>query len=620
MAEGGSNTSGEGESWENWFGGWMQTAKEKSQTALEFVKKDLAEFGCTVQKETEKAVELTKGSLHSDSTTEATKKVKAGLASFLDNISKVLVVPPDEDNYIPMKVAADGSGLYDRGKARLHALQLDAGTYMDPPRGAPEQYSMWLESFSLDQHKGEISELLVSKVEVRALYTKLVPSEVSNADFWQRYFYRVHQLQCDEARKQALMMRADQAGGKESVSWDDDDEDEECGDDDDGNHSDWEKMPRPPQSYVSQPKTEAVKQGYTEESTAASNKEGSTPKSTNVTDHQTSTVSSRLSDEAQENLPTDASVSANAVEPNLKTTQSTSVCSQNVDASGESTEWSPVEALANPWSLHIPEDLASASDAAETEAAEERPSEPTRDLPIAQNNEGSAAGAEVVPQESSSDFPADGACGAVDVAQDQAESQSAEVPTAGSAESIQPTPESSTQKARSEAITPKQPSPPPEPKTTGEASSDTVLEKSEEEKVEMPEVEKQKDTCSESDPQRVVNDAAKNTDFKPVSEDNKGSLEKGEDTVSTQAAGGEAGAHTEKEIGMRVKGDMVVVGDRDSPSSTESSDTKDLGLGEDWEQDFDVEITEEDLKAAEDIAKRLGENLDENDDDWENWE
>ena len=36
----------------------------QSQTALEFVKKDLAEFGSTVQKETEKAVEMTKGSLH----------------------------------------------------------------------------------------------------------------------------------------------------------------------------------------------------------------------------------------------------------------------------------------------------------------------------------------------------------------------------------------------------------------------------------------------------------------------------------------------------------------------------------------------------------------------------
>ena len=54
--------------------------------------------------------------MQSESTTEATNKVKAGLASFLDNISKVLVIPPDDDNYVPMKVAPDGTGLYDRGK------------------------------------------------------------------------------------------------------------------------------------------------------------------------------------------------------------------------------------------------------------------------------------------------------------------------------------------------------------------------------------------------------------------------------------------------------------------------------------------------------------------------
>lgn len=59
-------------------------------------------------------------------------------------------------------------------QARLHAIQLDASTYMDPPDGPPEQYNKWLQSFEIDQHKGEISELLVSKVEVRALYTKLV--------------------------------------------------------------------------------------------------------------------------------------------------------------------------------------------------------------------------------------------------------------------------------------------------------------------------------------------------------------------------------------------------------------------------------------------------------------
>ena len=59
-------------------------------------------------------------------------------------------------------------------KARLHALQLDVETYTQPPRGSLEQFSMWKESFDIDSHKGDISELLVSKVEVRALYTKLV--------------------------------------------------------------------------------------------------------------------------------------------------------------------------------------------------------------------------------------------------------------------------------------------------------------------------------------------------------------------------------------------------------------------------------------------------------------
>lgn len=49
---------------------------------------------------------------------------------------------------------------------------------------------------------------------------KKVPAEISHADFWKRYFYKVHQLQQDEARKLALMKRAEQAQKKEdSISW-----------------------------------------------------------------------------------------------------------------------------------------------------------------------------------------------------------------------------------------------------------------------------------------------------------------------------------------------------------------------------------------------------------------
>jgi hypothetical protein len=42
-----------------------------------------------------------------------------------------------------------------------------------------------------------------------------------HADFWRRYFYKVNQLQIDEARKLALMKRAEQSEKKEdSINWD----------------------------------------------------------------------------------------------------------------------------------------------------------------------------------------------------------------------------------------------------------------------------------------------------------------------------------------------------------------------------------------------------------------
>ena len=39
-------------------------------------------------------------------------------------------------------------------------------------------------------------------------------------------------------------------------------------------------------------------------------------------------------------------------------------------------------------------------------------------------------------------------------------------------------------------------------------------------------------------------------------------------------------------------------------------DTGVSDIGEEWEQDLDIELTEEDMKAAEELAKKLGENVD----------
>ncbi|KAI4880400.1 hypothetical protein NFI96_030782, partial [Prochilodus magdalenae] len=95
--------------------------------------------------------------------------------------------------------------------------------------GPPEQFDAWLSSFSLEEKKAEISELLVSSPSIRALYTKMVPAAVAHSEFWQRYFYKVFQLDQEEARRVALKRRAEETTQSESLGWEEDEEDEFLG-------------------------------------------------------------------------------------------------------------------------------------------------------------------------------------------------------------------------------------------------------------------------------------------------------------------------------------------------------------------------------------------------------
>ncbi|XP_077991329.1 BSD domain-containing protein 1-like isoform X2 [Glandiceps talaboti] len=171
MAEGGEDG--------NWWGGWMKAAKDKSSEAWGFMKKDLAEFSSVVQKDTSVAV-----------------------AQTADSVKSQL-------------------------KARLHDIQIDPGTYLNEPNGPLEEYVAWKETYLVDEHKGDISDLLVASDEVRSIYTKLVPSAASHADFWHRYFYKVHQLDQDEARRAALKERAEISSKtftEEDLGWGDEDD------------------------------------------------------------------------------------------------------------------------------------------------------------------------------------------------------------------------------------------------------------------------------------------------------------------------------------------------------------------------------------------------------------
>ncbi|XP_075883688.1 BSD domain-containing protein 1 isoform X2 [Nelusetta ayraudi] len=226
---------------EGWWGGWLQQSyqavRDKSSEALEFLKRDLAEFSTVVQHDTACSIVATatavKNKLAVEGSSETTEKVKKSLSSFLGVITDTLAPPPDKtidcDVITLVATPAGTTEVYDSSKARLYSLQADPATYCNEPDGPPEQFDNWLANFRLEDKKGEISELLVNSPSIRALYTKMVPAAVAHSEFWQRYFYKVYQLDQEEARRVALKQRAEQNVHTETLGWEEEEEDDFLG-------------------------------------------------------------------------------------------------------------------------------------------------------------------------------------------------------------------------------------------------------------------------------------------------------------------------------------------------------------------------------------------------------
>uniref|UniRef100_A0AAZ3QK26 BSD domain-containing protein n=1 Tax=Oncorhynchus tshawytscha TaxID=74940 RepID=A0AAZ3QK26_ONCTS len=222
---------------EGWWGGWLhqsfQAVKDKSSEAYEFIKRDLTEFSNVVQHDTACSIVATASAVRSklavEGSSDTTEKVKKSLSSFLGVITDTLAPPQDMtidcDVITLVATPAGTTEVYDSTKARLYSLQADPATYCNEPDGPLEKFDAWLSCFSLEERKGEISDLLVNSPSIRALYTKMVPAAVAHSEFWQRYFYKVFQLYQEEARRVALKQRAEQTTHTEALGWEEEDED-----------------------------------------------------------------------------------------------------------------------------------------------------------------------------------------------------------------------------------------------------------------------------------------------------------------------------------------------------------------------------------------------------------
>ncbi|XP_043851842.1 BSD domain-containing protein 1 isoform X2 [Dromiciops gliroides] len=217
--------------WRSWLQQSYQVVKEKSTEALEFMKRDLTEFSQVVQHDTACTIAATASVVKEKLTTEgssgATEKMKKGLSDFFGVISDTFAPSPDKtidcDVITLMGTPSGTTELYDSAKARLYSLQSDPATYCNEPDGPPELFDTWLSQFRLEEKKEEISNLLIGSPSIRALYTKMVPAAVSHSEFWHRYFYRLHNLEQEEARRDALKQRAEQSVSEEP-GWEEEEE------------------------------------------------------------------------------------------------------------------------------------------------------------------------------------------------------------------------------------------------------------------------------------------------------------------------------------------------------------------------------------------------------------
>ncbi|KAK9903106.1 hypothetical protein M0R45_001246 [Rubus argutus] len=234
------------------FGGLMTTLATKSESVLQTYRRDLAELGSGLKKETavirevaSRAVKELPASLEVGASVAQASLESVGQA--IDDIGSTVwkstaeiishgrdAISADdiesdnsESNISDRRLSGSGSDLrrYSRFEAQVLAIQSNISSYSEEPEDL-ESYSNWKLGFVLDEKGEEIENLMKENGVIGEIYEKVVPGEVDNEGFWTRYFYRVHKLKEVEDARAKLVKRAI-SGEEEDLSWDfDDDEDE----------------------------------------------------------------------------------------------------------------------------------------------------------------------------------------------------------------------------------------------------------------------------------------------------------------------------------------------------------------------------------------------------------
>jgi len=221
----------------------IENVKKQSETVKEVYQKDLTEFVNTIATESQNLKQKINNMTKSDATSPVEGETKEESPKEPERISlrekrnsslinKMSIGINSLLNKNKPEVPQKKKKIFDRKEALIYELQDDPLTYLIDPLYDPEssieriqEYKKFTQQFDLFTYHVEIDKLLDEVEEVKMHHTTIVPARLPEEIFWQRYFFKLKELEDSEAQKKQLVKDvAANIDQEEEIRWDSDDD------------------------------------------------------------------------------------------------------------------------------------------------------------------------------------------------------------------------------------------------------------------------------------------------------------------------------------------------------------------------------------------------------------
>ncbi|KAF5287983.1 hypothetical protein FQA39_LY15565 [Lamprigera yunnana] len=205
--------------------------REKSTEVLEFVKKDLEEFGNAVKQEASSVVSSTGSAIEKtlklNEPESTVGSMKRSFSTLIGQMNNVLNPSPDDSDTEAILIT-EGSEAVTLTKLQriIYEIQKNKNTFLDDPDPTlDKQYQCWLEILDNQLDEDRLAKHLANSNTLNYQYINLVPEHVSHRQFWIRYLFRKALIEDELAHEEAAEKRIlkEKELSEEHVQWDQED-------------------------------------------------------------------------------------------------------------------------------------------------------------------------------------------------------------------------------------------------------------------------------------------------------------------------------------------------------------------------------------------------------------